>query len=454
MVTNTETLPRADGLTVKGRATRERILQSAVEIILADGLAALSLDKVRMHAEVSGSQLTHYFDGKQVLVLAVLERQMELIMGIHRTKGVGDLGTWADWENWVEVNVRFLRKFGYCGRPTYHGLAGQLTKFDDSTRQAVARGYWRWVEFFEDRLTRMKTRGLLIAAADPHQLALVVVAAHQGGCLLSFTYRQAWPLANTLRFIVNHLRVLATDPAERTLRQPRQPWGLRRTSTVGSHTAEPRLTRKGVATRARIVSDAAALMFERGVRNTSLDDVRNRARVSGSQLAHYFVDKTDLILQVIATNSAGMQEFLSQPEFESLATMRGLHAWKDACIATIPTDYLSGGCRFGSLVAELMDTEDVVVDKLADGYDAWLQRFRGGITTMIRGGELDDQADPRHLAISLVAAHQGGAALTHTIGSIEPCTALIGAAVNYVASFEAGILGAQPIGHQGQRTQR
>jgi AcrR family transcriptional regulator len=53
------TADRPDGrrMTAKGRATRERILQAAAELILAEGLSELSLDKVRKAASVSGSQL-------------------------------------------------------------------------------------------------------------------------------------------------------------------------------------------------------------------------------------------------------------------------------------------------------------------------------------------------------------------------------------------------------------
>ncbi len=416
-------------------ATRERILRAAAEIILADGLSGLSLDKVRLHAAVSGSQLSHYFDGKQSLVRAVLERHMNSVMAIHMTPSVGDLGTWPGWENWVEMNVRQLRKFDYCGRPTYHGLAGQLTKSDDSTKDAVARGYLTWIEFFGERLSRMKTSGLLVGTADPHELALIVVAAHQGGCVMSFAYRQAWPLSNTLRFVVNYLRMYAADPAERRPRRPRRPWDPVRTSAGGSGTPVPRLTRKGVATHARIVEGAAALMFERGVRSTSLDDVRTAVGVSGSQLSHYFVDKRDLTLQVIAAQRRGIESFTSQPVFEGMATIRGLQAWSDACIADIPTAYLIGGCRYGSLVVELLDADDVIVDELVHGYDGWLTRLGDGLVTMRRHGELGERADPRHLAVSILTAHQGGAMLTHTTGSSEPLTALMRAAVEYVALF-------------------
>jgi ABC-type multidrug transport system fused ATPase/permease subunit len=61
------TADRPDGrrMTAKGRATRERILQAAAELILAEGLSELSLDKVRKAASVSGSQLAHYYADKQ-----------------------------------------------------------------------------------------------------------------------------------------------------------------------------------------------------------------------------------------------------------------------------------------------------------------------------------------------------------------------------------------------------
>ncbi|BBY46764.1 TetR family transcriptional regulator (plasmid) [Mycolicibacterium arabiense] len=421
---------------MKGVATRERILTCAAEIILADGLVGLSLDKVRLRAEVSGSQLTHYFDGKQSLIRAVLDRQMNLVMSIHETPSLGNLETWEEWENWVEVNVRSLRRFGYCGRPTYHGLAGQLAKSDDSTRAAVARGYRRWVQFFEDRLSRMKAEGVLVSTADPSRLALVVVAAHQGGCLVSFTHRRAWPLASTLRFIVNYLRMFASDPTERAPGRFRQPWEPRGPRAARAHPAEPRLTRKGLATRGRIVEGAAELMFERGVRNTSLDDVRKSVGVSGSQLSHYFVDKRDLALQVIAVRSAGVQDCLSRVEFGALATMHDLRAWRDDCIGEARTVYLAGGCPYGSLAAELLDSDGALVDALVDGYDEWLQRLRDGLTSMVRRGELSAEANVRHLAVSLLTAHQGGATLSHAMGSVEPATVLLVAAVDYVTSFQ------------------
>src|SRR6476646_3219451 len=61
----------------------------------------------------------------------------------------------------------------------------------------------------------------------------------------------------------------------------------------------PRLTRKGAATRARIVDAAAGLIYRQGVARTTIEEVRDRAQVSSSQLYHYFDDKPALVRTVI-----------------------------------------------------------------------------------------------------------------------------------------------------------
>ena len=68
---------------------------------------------------------------------------------------------------------------------------------------------------------------------------------------------------------------------------------------VNETSDRPKLTPKGARTRARIVENAAALIHERGVAGTTLEDVKAAAGVSGSQMYHYFPDKDDLVQAVI-----------------------------------------------------------------------------------------------------------------------------------------------------------
>src|SRR5260370_9489665 len=68
---------------------------------------------------------------------------------------------------------------------------------------------------------------------------------------------------------------------------------------VNETSDRPRIATKGARTRTRIVEEAAALIHERGVAGTTLEDVKVAAEVSGSQMYHYFPDKNELVQAVI-----------------------------------------------------------------------------------------------------------------------------------------------------------
>ncbi|MBS1691814.1 MAG: TetR/AcrR family transcriptional regulator [Actinobacteria bacterium] len=197
------------------------------------------------------------------------------------------------------------------------------------------------------------------------------------------------------------------------------------------------LTRKGLATKARIVDLTAKLMFDRGVAGTSIGDVRRAAAVSGSQMSHYFGDKRDLTRQVVAARRRDVLTFHTQPPLGALDSLEALQAWADACIADVETTYRKGGCVYGSLAGELLEADAEVLDDLAAGYDEWIGLFRSGLTAMRRRGELRADADPLHLATALVAAHQGGTMITFATGDAAPLRAAVNAAVHYVRSFAA-----------------
>jgi AcrR family transcriptional regulator len=210
-----------------------------------------------------------------------------------------------------------------------------------------------------------------------------------------------------------------------------------------------RFTRKGLATRARIIEVAARLTFERGVANTSIDQVRRAAKVGGSQISHYFHDKRELNRHVVDARRKDVREFHTQQKFAGLGSFDALQAWADACVSDIDAVYRVGGCVYGSLAGELIEADDEIHHDLAAGYDEWIQLFRAGLEAMRDRGDLRPDADPRHLAVSLVAAHQGGALLTHTTGDPQPLRAAVNAAVEYVRSFSV-----QPRPRKGRSTRR
>jgi AcrR family transcriptional regulator len=217
-------------LTAKGRATRDRIVEAAAQLIVTEGLSASNMENVRRAASVSGSQLAHYFADKSALIRAVIRRQIGVVLDFHRQPKLRGLATFDDFERWIDLNMRYLRRIGYFGTPTYHALAAQLAKSDDATRQTLAAGYWQWIDLLQRAIQQMKDDGIVVANADPRRSAMIIVCAHQGGGTLAFTYRAQWPHADAVRFAVNYLRMFAADAAERVPRPAGRARGRRRTT--------------------------------------------------------------------------------------------------------------------------------------------------------------------------------------------------------------------------------
>ncbi len=214
-------------LTAKGRATRDRIVDAAAQLIVTEGLSASNMENVRRAASVSGSQLAHYFSDKSALIRAVIRRQIGVVLDFHREPALNGLRSLDDFERWIDLNMRYLRRIGYFGTPTYHALAAQLAKSDEATRDTLGWGYRQWVDLLESAIRQLKQDGVLGPDADPRRIALVIVSAHQGGGTLAFTYRAEWPHADAVRFAVNYLRMFATDASERVPRPARRARGRR-----------------------------------------------------------------------------------------------------------------------------------------------------------------------------------------------------------------------------------
>lgn len=170
-------------------------------------------------------------------------------------------------------------------------------------------------------------------------------------------------------------------------------------------------TVRGRETRERIISAASALVAERGVAGTSLNDVGARAHASKSQLYHYFSDRDGLMRAV--ARAAGEEVVGGQAElFAQLDTVDGLRAWCDALVDLQRSRGARGGCPIGSLAGQLAEQDEGARLELADGLGRWEAAIRQSLERMAARGELRPGADPGVLAQNTLAAVQGGLLLT------------------------------------------
>ena len=196
--------------TVKGRATRERIVHAAAELVAEQGVAAVSLDDVGRRAPASRSQLYHYFDDRAALVRAAVDATSDTVLR-GQDELLAGLDSWDGIDRWFDALVELQRERQAQGGCPIGSLAGQLAERDAAARAAIAAGLARWEARIRDGLTRMRTRGALADDADPALLATTIMAAIQGGLLLTQVRRDPEQLR------------LALDAARTVLHDARPP---------------------------------------------------------------------------------------------------------------------------------------------------------------------------------------------------------------------------------------
>jgi TetR/AcrR family transcriptional repressor of nem operon len=178
----------------------------------------------------------------------------------------------------------------------------------------------------------------------------------------------------------------------------------------------PKLTPKGARTRARIVEEAAALIHERGVAGTTLDDVRVAADVSGSQLYHYFADKDELVQAVIDFQA----ETIVTHQRPVLVSANGIDAWRNMVITAAKRTKAKGGCPLGSLGGQLAESDPEARALIAAGFDQWAAAIADGLRSLHADGKLPAGIDPDDLATTLLATLQGGLLLSQVRRSSRP----------------------------------
>jgi TetR/AcrR family transcriptional repressor of nem operon len=153
------------------------------------------------------------------------------------------------------------------------------------------------------------------------------------------------------------------------------------------------------------------------VAGTSLDEIRSAAGVSGSQLSHYFAGKDELVQAVIGYQAATITGNQQQAD---LGRPQGLWAWRDMVIAQVKSSQGQGGCPLGSLAGQLAETDAQARALIAAGFGQWSAAISDGLRRLHADGHLPDGTDPDDLAVTLLAALQGGLILAQVQRDTRP----------------------------------
>jgi TetR/AcrR family transcriptional repressor of nem operon len=191
-------------LTTKGRATRERIVAAASELMLQRGVARTTIEDIQEAAAISTSQMYHYFADKNDLVAAVIDFQTDHVLGVQHL-GLDRIDSINDLYRWRDIMVDLVRNLGCVGGCPIGSMANELSETDPIARARLARSFAQWENMIHDGLVTIAARGELRKGTDINRIALALLAGIQGGLLLSQVRRDTAPLEAAVDTMIEHL---------------------------------------------------------------------------------------------------------------------------------------------------------------------------------------------------------------------------------------------------------
>jgi AcrR family transcriptional regulator len=169
------------------------------------------------------------------------------------------------------------------------------------------------------------------------------------------------------------------------------------------------ITRRGRASRERIVERAAELFAERGIAAVSVDEVLAAAGAGKGQFYHYFRSRDELAAAAVGFRCAQVVAGLG----EALGGVSSLVGLEQALAGLVTGFEQAGmpGCPIGTLATEVAGRNEDARLQAAAGFDAWEQLLADALERMRQRGELRADAPAAVLATGLLAGIEGGMVL-------------------------------------------
>src|ERR1700749_2496660 len=135
---------------------------------------------------------------------AAFENQADAIVARPDTFDLRTLHGMGEWGDWV-----FEHSLGCSGVCPMGSLGSELAETDSEARAHIAEGFKRWETSIRRGLQEMHAPGRSASKSAPDALALAILAAHQGGLLLTQIERNTKPLEAALDAMLDLLSRIA-----------------------------------------------------------------------------------------------------------------------------------------------------------------------------------------------------------------------------------------------------
>jgi AcrR family transcriptional regulator len=190
------------------REVRERIIESAVELFLHQGVTGTTIEDICERADVANRTFFNHFATRQDMMQALAEQRLA---GLHEVVFEGSTATTST--HLVSLFDKIAETMVSSGG-NYRELVGAMI---NATGYGVARGSSLHTTFVELMKTGV-ARGDVAAGQDPQILADIIVGT-LSGAIVNWATDQTYSLASNMHDLAVTLAHLVTAPTSTARRR-------------------------------------------------------------------------------------------------------------------------------------------------------------------------------------------------------------------------------------------
>ena len=219
----------------KGERTRDRILNEAERLVMAQGFAGTSIDDILKGAELTKGAFFHYFKGKDDLARALIERHAQQDLALFEDFAARAEAKSADP---LEQTFLFLEAFeehvSNSSAPTlgcmYATYTYESMEFEPSIRDFVADTLRKWTSIYVRKFQNVLDLYKPALPVTARQLAEMIVSVVEGGLVLQRAYGDIKFTSRQSEHFRNYLELLFGGRKGKSDKKTTRPTAERRTS--------------------------------------------------------------------------------------------------------------------------------------------------------------------------------------------------------------------------------
>lgn len=179
-------------------STRERLINAACRLTRIKGFDRVSTAEILDEAGVRRGSMYYFFPGKDVLGLAVLDRERaEFMQRLDNTLGA-PVAPEEALNLFFQMALRKHRTIGFVGGCLWGNTALEMSDTNQAFTQVVAKVFDEWVARMTSVVDAGQTTGVFRSDQPADDLARMIVAAVEGGIMMSRLDKCDKPLKSCL----------------------------------------------------------------------------------------------------------------------------------------------------------------------------------------------------------------------------------------------------------------